>query len=76
MTQPGQYPLADVTYANLLDRLAKNKFADLTPELRAAVLDFYKDPNDRDTMKKKKKEWNKLQAEVQQLKTTQAASGN
>ena len=76
VTQPGEYPLADATYASLLDRLAKNKFDNVSPELRAAVLDFYKDPSDRDTMKRKKKDWDRLQAEVQQLKTTQPASAN
>jgi hypothetical protein len=68
VTGPGEYPLADVTYANLIDRLAKNHFADVTPELRTAVLDFYKDPAAPNTIKEKKKEWLKVQAEVDELK--------
>lgn len=74
VTGPGQYPLADVTYANLLDRLAKNKFADLTPALRTNLLNFYKDANAPNDVKKNKKRWRKLQAEVEQLRTTQLAA--
>ena len=44
-TGPGQYPLADKTYAELLDRLAKNHFAQVSPELRSAVLSYYNDLN-------------------------------
>jgi Zinc dependent phospholipase C len=74
VTGPGQYPLADITYANLMDRLAKNKFAGVTPALRANLLNFYKDPDAPNDVKKKKKRWRKLQAEVQQLRTTQLAA--
>jgi hypothetical protein len=74
VTGPGQYPLADVTYANLLGRLAKKKFADVSPELRADVLDFYKDPNAPNSTRKKKKEWAKVQAEIDQLKAATPVS--
>jgi hypothetical protein len=71
---PGDYPLADVTYANLLDRLAKEHYANLTPELRAVLLGFYKDPKAPNTIKKKKKEWAKIQAEVDELKAAKLTS--
>ena len=74
VTGPGQYPLADVTYANLMDRLAKNKFADVTPPLRSNLLDFFKDPDAPNDVKKKKKRWRKLQAEVEQLRAAQLAA--
>lgn len=45
VTGPGEYPLADKTYAELIDRLAKTRFAEVTPDLQSVVLDFYKDPN-------------------------------
>jgi hypothetical protein len=76
VTGPGEYPLADITYANLLDRLASSHFANVSPELRATVLDFYKDPNAPDAMKKKKKTWLKLQAELDELKAAQTKAGD
>jgi hypothetical protein len=40
-TKYGEYPLADVTYRELLDELAAKNFADMTPELRNSILNFY-----------------------------------
>lgn len=40
-TQPGEYPLADQTYAKLLEKLAAKHFQNVTPELRANILAFY-----------------------------------
>jgi Zinc dependent phospholipase C len=68
VTGPGQYPLADKTYAQLLDNLAKDHFAQLSPELRKTLLDFYADPNAPDTTKKDEKEWSKVLKEVDELK--------
>jgi hypothetical protein len=68
VTGPGEYPLADKTYAELIDKLAGTRFAEVTPELKSDVLDFYKDPNAPDTMKRKKKEWAKVMHEVNALK--------
>ncbi|HWO02668.1 MAG TPA: zinc dependent phospholipase C family protein, partial [Blastocatellia bacterium] len=42
-TRAGEYKLADETYAALLKRLAKNKFENVTPELRQNILAFYGD---------------------------------
>jgi hypothetical protein len=75
VTAPGQYPLAEVTYANLLDRLAQNHFADLTPQLQSNLLAFYSDPDAPDAMKKNKKKWRKVQAEVAELKNAKPAAG-
>lgn len=79
-TGPGEYPLADKTYAELLDRLAKAHFAQMTPELRADLLHFYGDANAPNTVRKKKKEWAKISAELVELKalnpnTTAAPTG-
>lgn len=70
VTAPGEYPLADETYAQLVDRLAKDHFSQLTPELRATILDFYKDPNAPVATRKHKKEWAKLTQQVNDLKAT------
>jgi len=40
-TQPGEYPLADRTYAGLLAQLRKERYTNVTPELRANILAFY-----------------------------------
>lgn len=40
-TGPGEYELADKTYAKLLDKLADKQFAPLTPALQANILEFY-----------------------------------
>ena len=69
-TGPGQYRLNDETHAKLLDRLAEQSFADMTPELRAELLNFFADPNAPYTIKRKPKEWSKVEAELQQLKST------
>jgi hypothetical protein len=40
-TKPGAYRLADGAYAQLLDRLAKDHFANVPPDLRKNVLAFF-----------------------------------
>ncbi len=40
-TEYGEYPLADITYRELLDDLSAQNFAHVTPELRTSILDFY-----------------------------------
>ncbi|HWF37821.1 MAG TPA: zinc dependent phospholipase C family protein [Candidatus Acidoferrales bacterium] len=69
VTGPGEYPLADKTYADLLDRLAKDKFAQVSPELRADILGYFINPNAPYAIKKNKKEWDKVVREVNDLKT-------
>ena len=44
LTHAGEYKLTDQTYAHLLDQLAKDKFQQVTPDLRQNILNFYKDP--------------------------------
>jgi hypothetical protein len=73
VTTPGQYPLADKTYADLLDRLQKNDFAALSPELRTALLAYYGDLSAPFATKKDKKQWAKLVRNVNQLKASPPA---
>lgn len=40
-TAPGEYDLADKTYAKLLDKLADKHFSPLTPALQANILEYY-----------------------------------
>ncbi len=65
---PGEYTLTDETYAKWLDRLAKQKFAGVTPLVRLNILDFYSDPNAKIATQKHKDDWKKVQDQVEQLK--------
>ena len=56
-TWPGEYALADKTYARLVRELAKNDFHGVTPALRANILSFYSDPSRPIETKKHRKEW-------------------
>src|SRR6201981_1812666 len=68
VTGPGQYPLADKTYAKLLEELAKNHFAQVSPELRSATLSSYSDLNAPFSNKKNKKEWAQVVRNLDELK--------
>jgi hypothetical protein len=72
-TLPGEYGLADQTYAELLDRLADHNFADVPAEATADILDFYsKGINDPPRSKKERKRWEKTQKELAQLRQSAA----
>ncbi|MGH9690625.1 MAG: zinc dependent phospholipase C family protein [Candidatus Acidiferrales bacterium] len=67
-TGPGQYWLNDETHAKLLGALAKQNFSDAPPGIRAELLEFFAHPNAPYATKRKPKEWEKVQAELEQLK--------
>lgn len=77
-TGPGKYRLNDEAHAELLDKLAENKFANATPELKAELLHFFADPDAPYATKKKPAAWTKVQNQLQQLKSASvnSASGN
>jgi Zinc dependent phospholipase C len=68
-TKAAEYSLADDTYAKLLGQLSSRKFDGTTPELRANVLDFYSDLSASIDTKKDQNDWNKVLAELDQLKS-------
>src|ERR1700751_4663443 len=70
VTGPGQYPLADKTYAELLDHLAKAHFARGSPELRSAILSYYSDLNAPFSNKKNKKSWQQVVRSLDELKNS------
>jgi len=74
VTGPGQYWLNDETQAELLDALAKQNFSGASPEVRAELLQFFADPNAPYAIKRKKKEWAKVQAELAQLRQATPAT--
>ena len=65
---PGKYRLNDETHAKLLDTLAKQDFRGASPEVQAELLDFFGHPDAPYSIKRKPKEWAKVQAELEQLK--------
>ena len=68
ITGPGQYRLNDETHAKLLGELAKQDFRGASPEVRAELLQFFGHPDAPYAIKRKPKEWAKVQAELEQLK--------
>ena len=44
LTKPGEYGLADQTYAELLLSLSSHKFENMTTKLKTHLLNFYQDP--------------------------------
>src|SRR6266851_1247793 len=68
ITGPGKYQLNDKAQANLLDALAKQKFNGASPEIRAELLEFFGHPDAPYAMKRKPKDWAKVQANLEQLK--------
>jgi hypothetical protein len=68
-TKAAEYSLTDDTYAKLLAQLSSRKFDGTTPELRANILDFYSDLSAPFDTKKVPADWEKVQAELDQLKS-------
>jgi hypothetical protein len=68
-TGPGKYFMNDDAHAELLDRLAAQDFAGVTPDLRAELLNFFADPNAPYATKRKPKEWSKVEEDLRQLKS-------
>ncbi len=71
-TSSGEYRLTDETYAKLLDKLAKERFGGMLPDLRQNILAFYQDPSAPNFTKKKRDKWKKVEQELGELKTTPA----
>jgi hypothetical protein len=74
ITGPGKYRLNDEAHARLLEDLAKQNFADVSPQVRAELLEFFGHPDAPYAMKRKTKEWAKVQVALQQLKNASPRS--
>jgi hypothetical protein len=74
VTGPGQYWMNDDTQARLLDALAKENFSGASPEVRAELLQFFGDPSAPYAIKKKKKEWARVHAEIAELRQATPAT--
>jgi hypothetical protein len=74
-TAAGEYNLADKTYAKLLERLSKDNFAHVSPELKQQIVSFYGDLHQPIETKKHKDKWRDTLKELDQLKS-HSAPGN
>jgi hypothetical protein len=68
-TGPGKYILNDDAHANLLDRLAAQKFAGVSPALRDELVEFYSEPDAAYATKRDPKAWANVQSQLAELKT-------
>ena len=73
-TLPGEYRLTDETYVQLLDKLAKAHFAQVTPELRANLLTFFHGPQPPSQSAKSQRKWKNIQSQVQELQAFQPSA--
>lgn len=73
-TPPGEYAMNDEVHAKLLHLLAKQNFAAANAGLRAELIGFYSHPDAPYATKEKKKEWERVQAEVARLKAATPAA--
>jgi hypothetical protein len=69
-TGPGKYGMNDDAHAKLLDRLASQKFAGISPEVRDELLHFYSEPDAPYSTKRDAKAWANVQSQLSQLKIT------
>ncbi|MFY9530676.1 MAG: hypothetical protein WAR24_17375, partial [Candidatus Acidiferrales bacterium] len=67
-TGPGKYRMNDEAHAKLLDKLAEQKFAGASPEVREELLRFFSEPDAPYATKRNVKAWAKVQAQLEQLK--------
>jgi hypothetical protein len=67
----GEYKLADDTYGELLEKLAKHHFENASPELRRDLLAFYSDLSAPIATKRDKDEWRETLRALDQLKAMQ-----
>ena len=75
-TIAGKYLGADEAYDQLLGKLADRKFAGISPELRGNILAYYHDRKAPDSPPSRKAaaKWEKLTAQVEQLRAAGATS--
>jgi Zinc dependent phospholipase C len=68
VTKAAEYSLADHTYAQLLNRLSGQHFAQTSPALRANILDFYADLSLPIETRKDEGHWRGLLMSLEQLR--------
>ena len=74
-TTPGEYHYCDMTFAKLLHQLQRAHFATMTPALQDKLLGFYRDST-HDSMRRKARQWRRIQRELEQLKVASKATSS
>jgi hypothetical protein len=74
-TKAGEYSLTDDTYADLLEKLAEEHFAQVTPELQANVKAYYRDPAPPAFAAKKPGKWRKTLANLAAIEALPMVQG-
>jgi hypothetical protein len=74
-TRAGEYRLADKAYSDLVTKLHKHEFNNVTPELRKNILEFFSDRNASIATKKDSGDWRKIRLALDELKTTRIQTG-
>jgi len=69
-TEGGKYRLNDVAHAQLLHKLSSHRFACVSPDLRQELLTFFASDDAPYDVKKDKKTWDRVQAELEQLRAS------
>jgi hypothetical protein len=69
VSAPGEYGMSDTAHAKLLDQLSEQKFAGMTAEIRAELLNYFTSTDSLAAIKKDKKAYAKLQTELAALKS-------
>ena len=72
-TRAGEYPLADSSYAELLEELAENNFDGVPPHLQRDILRFYANRNAPIDAQKKDKAWRRTLVHLERLRAYQPA---
>jgi hypothetical protein len=67
-TRAGEYSLTDLTYSDLLAKLAEEHFVQVTPELQANVIAFYANPSPPAFASKNPGKWQKTLANLEAFK--------
>jgi hypothetical protein len=75
-TGPGKYRLNDQAHAELLDKLAGNKFVSLTPEIKSELLHFFAEPDAPYATKRDAKAWTIVLAQLQELRSVTTVPGD
>lgn len=72
-TQPGEYALSDRTYAKLVDKLADQDFAQVSPELRADILHYFARAEAPIANRKSRKTWARARNKLEALRSSLVA---
>jgi hypothetical protein len=76
VTRPGEYSLADNTYAKLLQQLSGKKFEGTSIELRANILAFYSDPSAAIDTRRNQSDWKNVGTGLDQLRAMTPIAGS